>query len=353
MVSYTLPLLASLGLAVLAAVWLLQPKKHARERPRDTTPSEKSTIVLPKEPFYLPFLEDNGKVRLGVKALKPEDIWIDIGSAYFDQLKVKNQVIASHWDEVWVSRPAPSTELAKRETMDMVVKYVTSHYPHIFRMEGEYIHNCATQESWKVIGETDKDPLLIASLLVQEDFCILEQENEEGPIILTAGCVCFPMRWSLQDKFMKELTMIHQPVQPFATHLASPVTKALKNLKAPIWRANWSLFDDLESTIDLYTPTSSAERTGEARVKEVEQAGDKLFYRSERQTLSRLPLSNAILFTIRTVQHPLKEVLTLGEKEKVVQGLINAMAVMDTTFREYKGADQWIDVATQYLQQHI
>lgn len=43
-------------------------------------------------------------------------------------------------------------------------------------------------------------------------------------------------------------------------------------------------------------------------VTEVEQVGEKVMYRVERQALRRLPKSNAIVFTIRTYQRPLKEV---------------------------------------------
>jgi len=292
-------------------------------------------------------------VRMGIRMMKPEDKFIEVGSTYLDQMKLKKEVLAKHYDEVMVFRATPSTELAKREVLDMVVDCIIKEYPNMFKMEGDNIHNLATDETWKVKGEKlEEDPLIIASLLVQEDFCILEQDDDGGDVILTGGCVCFPMRWSLRDKYAKELTIVHKPVQPFKAHLENPVRTALKNLRQPIWRANWALFDDLKDTLDLYTPTSSAERGGYQIKTSVDEAGDKLFYRSERQTLSRLPKSNAILFTIRTVQYPLKH-LVLREDKTLALGLIKAMEVMDETFREYKSADRWMEAATGYINKNL
>ena len=50
--------------------------------------------------------------------------------------------------------------------------------------------------------------------------------------------------------------MVHQPVPPFEKQLADPVMRALLDLKPgfPIWRANWSIMDDLAGVDDLFLP---------------------------------------------------------------------------------------------------
>ncbi len=72
------------------------------------------------------------------------------------------------------------------------------------------------------------------------------------------------------------------------------VQRMLNNLKInkPIWRANWYLYKDPE----LFSPLS--EKFSHTTEKEYFE-GD-FWVRVERQTLKRLPVSNAILFGIHT-----------------------------------------------------
>lgn len=88
----------ALGLATFA-LWYQKRRNTSTEIPT----TSKTGVSLPPEPFYLPFLEDNGTVKMGVKALKPEDVWIDIGGSYHDQMSTKKQVLDAHWDEVCTS----------------------------------------------------------------------------------------------------------------------------------------------------------------------------------------------------------------------------------------------------------
>jgi len=144
-------------------------------------------------------------------------------------------------------------------------------------------------------------------------------------------------------------TQIHKPVQPFVKYLVSPVLSVFKSISvdSAIWRYNWGIFDDVMSSLDLFSPTSSVSRVGRGtRVKSVKDAGDQLFLRVERQTLTRLPKSNAILFTIRTYQRPLKQ---LEGHREVVPKLIEAIEQMDETFVEYKNRELWKDITLEYL----
>ena len=50
------------------------------------------------------------------------------------------------------------------------------------------------------------DPLIRLGKLTQEDWCILEWDESQQAYVLTAGIVCFPMRWSLQVKFNQPMS---------------------------------------------------------------------------------------------------------------------------------------------------
>jgi len=288
-------------------------------------------------------------VKMMVKPLDPQK-WIEIDKTFPDQLALKKKLIVEKWDEVFVSNDHPSTNLAKREVLDQLVDFLPNRFPTIYKQFDDKIANLVTGDEFVVKGEhLEQDPLLIASLLIQEDLCIMEKSSDNEEYQLTAGCVCFPMRWRLVEKFNKPLTIIHKPVQPFVKHLIPPVTKVFNTLpvKAPIWRYNWGIFDDLAGSLDLHSPTSSLSRVGRgARVTDVAEAGEQLLMRVERQTLSRLPLSNAILFTIRTYQRPLKE---FEQYREHVPTLIEAIEKMDETFVEYKNRELWKDITISYL----
>jgi hypothetical protein len=69
-------------------------------------------------------------------------------------------------------------------------------------------------------------------------------------------------------------------------------------------RLNWSMMDDPA----LYQPGGKF-RTDHNPAITPENAGDRLFVRVERQTLSRLPASDAVLFTIRVHVYPLAHIV--------------------------------------------
>jgi len=114
------------------------------------------------------------------------------------------------------------------------------------------------------------------------------------------------MRWSLQEKFDKGLSDIHQPVKGYQKHLAKNVASLFRTLSptTPVWRANWAIFDDLNGPLDLFTPDGHSDRNDVNKVTEFhgEKTGMDLTFRAEYQTLMRLHESQAIVFRIRTYQ---------------------------------------------------
>ena len=56
--------------------------------------------------------------------------------------------------------------------------------------------------------EDSIDPLIRAGKLTQEDWVILEWNESLEAYVLTAGTVCFPMRWSLLEKWNQPMSGI-------------------------------------------------------------------------------------------------------------------------------------------------
>jgi hypothetical protein len=98
---------------------------------------------------------------------------------------------------------------------------------------------------------------------------------------------------------------IHGPVPLYAERMGRQVDRFFQHLKAdkPVWRINWSLIDDPA----LFQPTGHG-LTEEAPRFRPESIGGEVWFRSERQTLLRLPETQAIVFGIRIYQTTLGEV---------------------------------------------
>lgn len=173
-------------------------------------------------------------------------------------------------------------------------------------------------------------PLMAAARLVAEDLAILQTSPEGWR--LTAGCICFPSSWSLPDKLGKPLHEVHGPVPDFqtGTRNATIIERIFDNLRPdePVIRWNWSLY----GTDTLHHPhLSPPQRFGRG------DRADTVYLRVERQTLRKLPQTDAVLFTIGIHLTPLEAIEAHPERERLTQGLIRQIEALDEAQSEYKG----------------
>jgi len=154
-----------------------------------------------------------------------------------------------------------------------------------------------------------------AGLSVQEDLCLMHRTSKGW--ILAAASLSFPSRWQLRKKIGKNLSHIHGPVEGYDEHLSEKVNNFFDRLgNEPVWRRNWFIHPDNS----LYQPQSPL--NGDPII-EFSQIGEKLFIRSERQTLQLLDVPGWILFTIRVQRTPLKNLL-LKRKEEFRKWILEA-----------------------------
>ncbi|WP_119166159.1 heme-dependent oxidative N-demethylase family protein [Algihabitans albus] len=247
---------------------------------------------------YTPF--DGGPYRLamGLLALKPE-AWIEIDRHYDSYLAEKQRLLAERSTEVFAALPEAAA--ASRELRDRLAAHLTRIFPERFRQEGRVLTNLARNRRFDLDGKLH--PLDLAGRLVQEDLCLM-QAGPEG-YRLTAASLCFPTRWRLRDKLGHPMGRIHGPVPFYGEKLERPVDRFFERMKAdkPVWRLNWSLTDDPA----LFQPTGHSRPDVDLGIT-AENVGARVFFRVERQTLCRLPISGAICFGIRIHQNPLSDV---------------------------------------------
>ncbi len=234
-------------------------------------------------------------VTMGVRGIDDE-AWLVTDDDFARQIEHKAVLTAAGED---VFRAEPGTEPAGEETLALVSAWVAAHGSSAARAalaaseadgRARAADGVATPAS-----PAGGHPLLRAALLVQEDLCVMAERD--GASCLVAGAVHFPSHWRLGEKMGLPMARIHGPVRHYAAELERRADRFFARL-APgriVVRRNVSVHDH----DDLFRPEPPE------TYEDFDGDFGRLWLRSERQTLRRLPTSGAILFTIKTQQCPL------------------------------------------------
>ena len=150
------------------------------------------------------------------------------------------------------------------------------------------------------------DALVEAALLVADDIVVMQPKSVEGSeqqLVVVAGVVCSPSRWSIQTKLNSSMMAVHVPVPQYADHVGKAVDTTLSRLRAdqPMVRSNWTIEDHCA----LFQPVAPS--------GPLVQDPSQLWIRMERQTLRALPQTGGSMFTIRTYQQPIMEYVARGK----------------------------------------
>lgn len=287
-------------------------------------------------PQYLPFM-DGWRFAMGLKPL-PISEWIEIDETFAEQVCLKENLLSQCHAEVFAS--LPGSETAQQETLDVLVEHLLQQFPQHYQQVGDRLHNRITHQTWDRADFRD-NPLDLAGRLVQEDLCLMSP-GDRG-YVLTAASVCFPLRWQLREKLGQPIALIHEHVPDYSSKLERPVDQFFDRLKAdhPGYRFNWSIVDTTELFLANATHiTPSLSLTAD-------NAGEHLWVRVERQTFRRLPLSDAVLFTIRTYLYSVQQ---LAEDRQVAKKLAIAIQQIPPAMQAYKNLLPVRSILLHYLQ---
>jgi dimethylamine monooxygenase subunit A len=269
---------------------------------------------LPQQVVHLPF--EPGPYRMAMDLITvPESAWFEFDNQYLAEMAEKRRLLATAPADVFAV--TPESDEARGEALTLIVAALTTHHPDWFSRDGTVLRNQLTGEIWD-IGSLD--PLELAGRLVQEDLCLI-QNGTAGPMF-TAASLCFPSRWRLLDKLGKPLAAVHAPVPLYALRLAGPVDRFMRNLKPGhiVSRQNWSLLDDPA----LFQPGGKWRLQASTDITPA-NAGRSIFLRIERQTLRRLPVTQAVLFGIRVHVYPLDQVIDGPERAAALASAVRAL----------------------------
>ena len=306
------------------------------------------------DPLYFIFKKDvPGVAKMHIHKLDLKD-WVKLDSSYYDQMRLRKQLMEEYPEMTFATRDESSTNTAKEEFLELLVDNLVTYHSDKFRIMFDAnnqkigIENLILSE--KYLFRSELDPLVIASHLVQDDWIILEWDEKYSEYVITAGILCFPLGWTLPGKFLQPLRRIHAPVRQY-DHLKENVESVFESLEPSIsvWRANWVLTNGATSSLDLNSSVlHKKEVTSEF---DSDRTGKEIFFRAEYQTLRRLPKSNAVLFSIRTYQRPLEEFLHFPKEDS--EALVFAIRNLSKDSVAYKRVDLWGTAALRYLEEVV
>ncbi len=185
-------------------------------------------------------------------------------------------------------------------------------------------------------AEQGIDALVDAAVRVADDLCVL-QPGADGSPVLTAAVLCSPNRWRLADKIGGTMGAIHRPVARYPEDLDAPVNAMLARLSVerPVWRVNWGL----SNHPSLFQPEVPPATPG------MDIAA--MWFRVEWQTLRRLPVTGAVLFTIRTYSERLSDFA--ARDRAVVNDFADLVAKIPEDVAAYKSIAPYRDRVYDYL----
>ena len=231
----------------------------------------------------LPYDALTSKPLPGIAPLAEAD-WLIVDEAYARQMAERDKLIAGVPEAVLAIEPEALD--AANELLDKVLTAVLARRQEDFRRDGDSIQRPDGQ--WVSLNRSA--PLKTLGQLVQEDFCILQKRGAEH--VLTGAVLCFPASWSLSEKFGRPLVGIHIPVDSYTDDIAKRVQRLFDGVRTgrPLGRLNALWYDNPE----LHQPRLSNQRRTPV------DPSTAPYFRSEKQSILRLPETDAVVFSIHT-----------------------------------------------------
>ncbi|KAH6969237.1 hypothetical protein DER45DRAFT_497425 [Fusarium avenaceum] len=333
--------------------WMRKSKAAKPEIPAWKTPSPKPLVDFDldsKTPqLYRPCRHGPNHVTMGIRKLDWNN-WIEMDSNFlwYHELKVSelDKDIDAHVQYV----DNAVTRDACFEVLEELTAYLTARYPKIFQLNNGILRNTLTGEAFEYPASNPKEAMASAAKLVQDDLVIMVEE-EDGEYHLDAGAVCLPGFWRLSEKFRMSLDTLHieAKVPHYQAKLQKSMNRFFKGMLPEKAVVRNNFFIQLDDGLHW------SHRMGDQSSNEVaswESANNKgltiedLYFRSERQSLRRLPRSKALLFTIRTYFEP---ITTIAQEPHVPGRLAEAIDNWDDEHSTYKGKHNWADILLPYL----
>ncbi|KAH6673832.1 hypothetical protein B0J14DRAFT_591717 [Halenospora varia] len=324
-------------------VW--DPVEFKRPFPR---PFPNWNVHTTKPNPYRPFRHGQYHITMGLRNM-PWDEWIELDNHYLKFHADKAKRIAERGPKC--CHTDPSAFDGAIELLEEFCSYLPDRYPSLYTRTPVGMDNLLTGESFNIKQRPlVEDPMQMAARMVQDDLAIMF-EKEDGQYYLLAGAILLAGFWRLEDKLGMPLSEIHTSadVPGYKEKLEKGMMNFFRRVQpnGPVQRNNY--FIQVDDSLPWSTSIGDEDGPhGSVGWFSAEQNRhiSHHYFRSERQTLRRLPKSGGVVFTIRTYFHPITEI---AEEPYVPGRLASAVRSWGEDVSKYKGKEMYGDVLLEYL----
>jgi len=341
---------------------------------RPAAPPYPDWDVHTTEPLpYRPFKYGTYHITMGLRTMHWDD-WIELDNQFLKFHAIKSQRIKERGEKC--CRTAPEAYDGAVELLEELsvphssnpsyfsplirnatcrADYLSQRYPSLYTRTPTTLTNTLTHETFPLVPPLPEDPMTTCGRLVQDDLAIMF-ERPDGQYYLLAGSILLAGFWRLQDKVGMPLSEIHTSgdVPGFKPKLERGMMSFFRRIQPaqPVVRNNY--FIQVDDELAWSSSIGSEDVETEGGQQQVEgwssaqrnKAVEHHHFRSERQSLRRLPRSGGVVFTIRTYFEPVVRIA----REKGVPGrLASGVRSWGEDTARYKGRETYGEVLLEYL----
>lgn len=260
----------------------------------------------PWRPFRWPYHQTMSIFKLDLNH------WLDMDKYYWHYIQEKERIWHTYGKENidWL----PEGYDACLELMQTVTDHMVERYPLLFTVledkkeRGKIVKNELTKEILDMTFPLKDHPLLYVTKLAKEDFYLVKKNPEDGLHYLVAAAVPFPGgSFGIDQKLGKNLNVIHDDVPYYHEKLKKSMERWFERLEPgnPVERASWYITWDHKLKVNNVYQMPKFVPNLEMDMNNTD--AKEFNVRVERQTLRRLPKSNAIIFTNHPIFYSLEE----------------------------------------------
>jgi dimethylamine monooxygenase subunit A len=256
-------------------------------------------------PYYRPYRWAAADFQLGLRPLRPKS-WVLVGPEHAAMMHQKRERLDAY--RQFYYRALPDSLPAQRELRERVTAHLLADHPGSFERRGSVVRSLATGQALD-LHDHSTEPLLQLSYLIEEDFMLLDEVG--GVPRIAAAANAYSSSGRLAAAVGHDVDWAHEPVPRLTDKLGPRINRVLSSIHAatPCERFNWQI-TPMASVFFPHDDPHAANAAAmhavvDALRRDPARAGELLWMRVERQTLSRLPESNAVAFSLHTYSDPL------------------------------------------------
>ena len=255
-------------------------------------------------PAYQPYRWASVDFTIGLRPVRKSE-WIQFSPHHADNMREKRRRFSAQRERYY--RTLPESLPAQRELRDLVVAHLVTDHADRYALTGSTLTSRHESLAWHV-DDPQIEPLRQLSEVIEEDFMLLQ--DVDGAMRITASSNAYSSSGRLVSAVGQSVHWAHIPVPTLSDKLGVRIDRVLSSVHedTPCERFNWQVtpMATLFFPDDPHRANANAmHAVRDALCREPGRAGELLFIRVERQTLSRLPASRAVAFSLHTYSDPL------------------------------------------------